>query len=371
MDNDNVLFNEWLKMNKVEVGDWKCELDMFMKNINTLHSTIDNLIEQKITDGIEVLNETVNSYETILQSTQDELQQNLTQQFDISTQLQQHKIQNTIQTNVQTYNTYVNSLVTKYSDASDKLQHFAKISSDVNTMKSYDKFKELYNKWDPVSHKLAFGYIEHYGVLEESQKQLTGCLEDWEKTVNMRSHVIQAVHSNLPRRITVIFDGHEKDVLKLKLSVTLLMRLVRCLSSSLTYDADNRVDIISKFITTLLKRIREDLETVTLTRKQELLLLLSSIEEIYQNDEIQPEQVLTPKPKEGYCVMIDGIPKEANYDAVIGLFKRIGKVLNTIEIDEGKCEVQYQDFDAALNACKLNKRLIKNTNSILSVHLIQ
>ncbi|KAL7717829.1 RRM domain-containing protein [Entamoeba marina] len=236
MDNDNVLFNEWLKMNKVEVGDWKCEvlghnkppsifpdlevneetasdeerLDMFMKNINTLHSTIDNLIEQKITDGIEVLNETVNSYETILQSTQDELQQNLTQQFDISTQLQQHKIQNTIQTNVQTYNTYVNSLVTKYSDASDKLQHFAKISSDVNTMKSYDKFKELYNKWDPVSHKLAFGYIEHYGVLEESQKQLTGCLEDWEKTVNMRSHVIQAVHSNLPRRITVIFDGHEK-----------------------------------------------------------------------------------------------------------------------------------------------------------------
>ncbi|KAL7717828.1 RRM domain-containing protein [Entamoeba marina] len=167
------------------------------------------------------------------------------------------------------------------------------------------------------------------------------------------------------------------------------MRLVRCLSSSLTYDADNRVDIISKclnkiinekqqvdqtsvlVITTLLKRIREDLETVTLTRKQELLLLLSSIEEIYQNDEIQPEQVLTPKPKEGYCVMIDGIPKEANYDAVIGLFKRIGKVLNTIEIDEGKCEVQYQDFDAALNACKLNKRLIKNTNSILSVHLIQ
>lgn len=78
-----------------------------------------------------------------------------------------------------------------------------------------------------------------------------------------------------------------------------------------------------------------------------------------------------PESEKGYWVKVSNIPANVDRVKIVQLFHQIGEVLNNIEIVNGECYIQYLCLSSALRACKLNNRCIKNSESALSVVMMQ
>ena len=75
-------------------------------------------------------------------------------------------------------------------------------------------------------------------------------------------------------------------------------------------------------------------------------------------------------PRTRHVVHIEHIPANCNPDVFYGLLGRIGRVVNTPQIVDGCCDVEFADLEAALECCKLDQRKIKNCDARLSVALV-
>ncbi|BFU25075.1 hypothetical protein EHI8A_022910 [Entamoeba histolytica HM-1:IMSS-B] len=306
-------------------------------------------------------------------------------QFNQINECQIELIQKRIQNNIMRMKTKMEDEIKKYSDAISSVEKLVKISTVEPTMNVVEQFNNTYVLWKPMTEKIAFSYTERYGVLDESQKTLSCALDNWEKEISLRGYLIQAVHTGSEKRITGIFEGHEEQILHLKFDIGLLLRLILCLSKSLSYDGDKRINIIIKCLNKIILdkkeidsvalqvfnsvklEIKQNIEKSQLQNTEITLQLLNSLEELIASMHIKE----IPKHIDGFWVEVNHIPFNAQTDVVVGLFKKIGVIMNDVKIINGKCRIQYKNLNDALNACKLDNRAIKNTTSILSVRLLQ
>ncbi|ELP87374.1 hypothetical protein EIN_096310 [Entamoeba invadens IP1] len=344
-----------------------------LKNLDVLLATLDSRVKT-VTIPKFTFQPVVDHYRDILVSSSKQ-----------KVETQKVLITQKAQENVKAFQEHIENEITKYEEAVRPLIELKNLTDTTQTENAFDEFNKSYTLFKPITDSYITKYTEEYPNLLDSQKVLSEALDEWEKEISIRGHLIQAVHINSQRRITGIFEGHEDKLEHLKFDVGLLLRLVLCLTSALSYDGDRRLRVSEKFLEKILRdkeeidsvalqvfhnvkpKIMHNLQTEKILKTENSLILMGDIEKTINKMVIKE----TPKHIDGFWVEVNNIPPNANTDFVITLFKKIGQVNNTIKIVDGRCQVQYMKLDEALSACKLDNRTIKNSTNVLSVRLLQ